>query len=178
MNGGIGQLGRRISPAGPRTKNLSSVTSVSTGAPLDFQSGISRLRPTGSMTAPDKICAPTSEPFSKTTTEMSLPVSMASCFKRMAAESPAGPAPTITQSNSIASRGGIAAPFRAMWVLSLLEHLPLPVLHGERGYCPRLGGGCASVKYTGPAVKAARRRVQSCVFAAMVQLYERSLDQP
>ena len=47
------------------------------------------------MTAPDKMCAPTSEPFSSTTTEISLPACAASCFRRMAAASPAGPAPTI-----------------------------------------------------------------------------------
>src|SRR5215471_3619025 len=48
------------------------------------------------------MCAPTSDPFSTMTTEHS----GATCFKRMAAESPAGPAPTMTTSNSIASRAG------------------------------------------------------------------------
>jgi hypothetical protein len=47
---------------------LSSRTGTVIGAPLAFQSGISWLRPTGSRTAPDRICAPTSEPFSSTTT--------------------------------------------------------------------------------------------------------------
>src|SRR4249920_1829672 len=46
------------------------------------------------------MCAPTSEPFSTTTTEMS----GERCLRRMAAESPAGPAPTITTSNSMLSR--------------------------------------------------------------------------
>ena len=46
--------------------------------------------------------APTSEPFSTTTTA----ISGSSCFRRIAAASPAGPAPTITTSNSIASRAG------------------------------------------------------------------------
>ncbi len=35
------------------------------------QSGRSRSSATGSITAPDRICAPTSEPFSRTTTEIS-----------------------------------------------------------------------------------------------------------
>src|SRR5947199_5197571 len=46
--------------------------------------------------------APISEPFSTTTTEMSGD----SCFNRIAAASPDGPAPTITTSNSIDSRAG------------------------------------------------------------------------
>ena len=45
----------------------------------------------GSITAPERMWAPTSEPFSSTTTETSFPVSAASCLIRMAAESPAGP---------------------------------------------------------------------------------------
>ena len=57
------------------------------------------------MMAPDKMCAPGSEPFSKTTTETSLPFSSANCFKRMAADKPAGPPPTTTTSYSIDSRG-------------------------------------------------------------------------
>src|SRR4051812_9908128 len=54
------------------------------------------------MTAPERMCAPTSEPFSTTTT----PISGDICLSRIAAASPAGPAPTITTSNSIASRAG------------------------------------------------------------------------
>src|SRR5262249_9794276 len=56
----------------------------------------------GSMTAPERIWAPTSEPFSTTTT----PMSGDSCLSLIAAASPAGPAPTITTSNSIDSRAG------------------------------------------------------------------------
>src|SRR5438034_11132032 len=55
----------------------------------------------GSITAPDRMCAPTSEPFSSTQTE----TSGASCFARIAAARPAGPAPTITMSYCIDSRG-------------------------------------------------------------------------
>ena len=40
---------------------------------MAFQSGISVASPMGSMTAPDRMCAPTSEPFSSTTTDSSLP---------------------------------------------------------------------------------------------------------
>src|SRR6516225_7070702 len=58
--------------------------------------------PIGSITAPDRIWAPTSEPFSTTTTV----ASGAICLRRIAAASPAGPAPTTTTSNSIASRAG------------------------------------------------------------------------
>ena len=91
---GIGQFGTRTWPCSPRMKKLSVVTSVVTGAPLAFQSGISRSRPTVSRTAPDRICAPISEPFSKSTTESSGLI----CFSRIAADSPAGPPPTITTS--------------------------------------------------------------------------------
>ena len=76
----------------------SSDTAVLSGAPLLFQSGISSLIPMGSMTAPDKICAPTSEPFSRTQTEISEPFSEANCFNRIAADKPAGPPPTMTTS--------------------------------------------------------------------------------
>ena len=58
--------------------------------------------PMGSITAPERIWAPTSEPFSTTTTEHS----GKSCFRRIAAASPAGPAPTTTTSNSMLSREG------------------------------------------------------------------------
>ncbi len=57
----------------------------------------------GSMTAPDRIWAPNSEPFSTTHTEISWPLSILSWRKRIAADKPAGPPPTMTTSNSIAS---------------------------------------------------------------------------
>ena len=69
------------------------------GAPFSFQSGINLFKPEGSKTAPDKICAPTSEPFSNTT----ISKFSSSCFNLIAADSPAGPAPTITTSYSIVS---------------------------------------------------------------------------
>ena len=78
-----------------------SVTGVLKGWPSSLrQPGSSRLMPIGSTTAPDRMCAPTSPPFSRTTTERS----GATCFNRIAAARPAGPAPTITTSNSMLSR--------------------------------------------------------------------------
>jgi hypothetical protein len=44
------------------------------------------------MMAPDRMCAPGSEPFSSTTTETSLPCSAASCLSRIAVDRPAGAA--------------------------------------------------------------------------------------
>src|SRR3954470_5339534 len=87
-----------------RKRKRSSVTAVLRGAPLSFQSGKSSASPRGSITAPERICAPTSDPFSTTQTEKSLPFSLHSCFKRIAVASPDGPAPTTTTSYSITSR--------------------------------------------------------------------------
>jgi hypothetical protein len=74
------------------------VTGWLSGAPFSFQSGISSLSARGSMIAPDMMCAPGSEPFSRTTTDTSCDRSAASCFRRIAVASPAGPAPTIATS--------------------------------------------------------------------------------
>jgi hypothetical protein len=52
----------------------SSVTGWFSGAPSSFQSGSSSFRARGSMMAPERMCAPGSEPFSSTTTEISLPL--------------------------------------------------------------------------------------------------------
>ena len=78
-------------------------TGVLRGAPNSFQSGISSFRAFGSKTLPDKICAPTSEPFSTTHIEISLDCSFANCLSRIAVDKPAGPAPTTTTSYSIDS---------------------------------------------------------------------------
>src|SRR5476649_2661179 len=82
----------------------SRTTGVLSGAPSAFQSGNSSFRARGSNTAPERMCAPTSEPFSTTQTLISLPASAAFCFSRQAADRPAGPAPTMTTSNSMYSR--------------------------------------------------------------------------
>lgn len=58
----------------------------------EFQSGRSSLTADGSMTLPERMCAPNSPAFSSTSTRnSSLPASLASCFRRIAALSPAGP---------------------------------------------------------------------------------------
>ena len=44
------------------------------------------------MMAPDRMWAPGSEPFSSTTTEISLPCSAASCLRRIAVDRPRGAA--------------------------------------------------------------------------------------
>ena len=61
---------------------------------LGGSGGVSRSSPIGSITAPERMCAPTVEPFSTTTTEMF----GSSDFSRIAAAKPAGPAPTTTTS--------------------------------------------------------------------------------
>ncbi len=78
----------------------SSLTGVSSGAPLSFQSGISSFSARGSITAPERMCAPISAPFSIRQTLMFA----SSCFSRIAAARPAGPPPTMTTSNSMDSR--------------------------------------------------------------------------
>ena len=113
------KLGSRTEPAGPSTRKWSSVTAVLNGwSSSSRQPGSSRSMPIGSTTAPDRICAPTSAPFSSTTTESSGLI----CFSRIAAARPAGPAPTITTSNSMLSR-------------SLSPSLPQPLLPRLRALC-------------------------------------------
>src|SRR5947207_15169083 len=80
----------------------------------------------GSITAPERICAPTSEPFSRTQTEMSVAI----CFARIAAASPAGPAPTMTMSYCIDSRA-----MRRIIIGAPMESLRSPLrrlVHTER----------------------------------------------
>ena len=89
----------------PRNTTASSVTGWFRGAPRSFQSGNNSVSARGSMMAPDRMCAPGSEPFSSTTTETSRPLLAANCLSRIAVDSPPGPPPTITTSYSMASRG-------------------------------------------------------------------------
>ena len=77
--------GRRASRSG--TGSGRRAAGVSSGAPCSRQSGISSLSARGSSTAPDRIWAPTSPPFSTTQTA----ASGASCFSRIAAARPDGP---------------------------------------------------------------------------------------
>ena len=97
---------------------VSSVTGLSRGAPSWIQSGSSSFNAFGSKIAPDRMCAPISEPFSTRQIEISRSASRESCASRMAAESPAGPPPTIRTSNSMDSR----------WSTSVIvDHRPSPV---------------------------------------------------
>src|SRR6202789_3659271 len=97
------KFGKRIAPDFVIQKKRSVLTWVFSGQSASSrQSGTSLSSDTGSITAPDRICAPTSEPFSTTTTARSA----LNCFSRIAAARPDGPAPTITTSNSMDSRGG------------------------------------------------------------------------
>ena len=57
----------------------------------------------GSTTAPERICAPTSAPFSRIQIVSSRSCSCASCARRIPMVSPDGPAPTMTTSKFIAS---------------------------------------------------------------------------
>src|SRR5437016_5892519 len=91
--------------SGASTMKRSSVTGVFSGALLACQSGINSLSARGSITAPERMCAPTSEPFSSTQTLTSRPASAASRFKRIAADRPEGPPPMMTTSYSMTSRG-------------------------------------------------------------------------
>src|SRR3954464_11079605 len=95
MNSGV-----RIAERSLRKRKRSSVTGTLIGAPFSFQSGMSSPIARGSITAPERMWAPISEPFSSTHTE----VSGESCFTRRAAASPAGPPPTTTTSYCIDSR--------------------------------------------------------------------------
>ena len=79
----------------------SAVTGWFSGAPSSFQFGSNSVNAIGSMIAPERMWAPGSEPFSSTTTETSLPLSAASCLRRIAVARPAGPAPTTTTSYSM-----------------------------------------------------------------------------
>ena len=109
----------------PSTRNWSSVTGVLNGwSSSSRQPGSSRSMPIGSTTAPDRICAPTSAPFSSTTTESS----GLTCFSRIAAARPAGPAPTMTTSNSMLSRSISLIACSACHSLSRLAAALRPIL--------------------------------------------------
>jgi hypothetical protein len=62
---------------------------------------------------------PTSAPFSRTQTDKSVSFSRQSCFNRIAADKPAGPAPTITTSYSIESLFGVVQKLREIGTLEL-----------------------------------------------------------
>ena len=108
MGFGIKKLGRAMPALSLRKICISSLlTGVLRGAPIACQSGNNSFNAVGSNMAPDNICAPTSEPFSTTQTLISWLCSWASWRSLQALDKPAGPAPTITTSNSIDSRSMI-----------------------------------------------------------------------
>jgi hypothetical protein len=93
-----GTTGDLKAPVSLSTSNSSPVTGWFSGAPRAFQSGSSSVSATGSITAPLRVWAPGSEPFSSTTTLTSAPLAAANCFSRIAVDRPAGPPPTMTTS--------------------------------------------------------------------------------
>src|SRR3989338_5767569 len=82
-----------------RNRQDSLVTSCLNGAPSSLQLGSSSVSDRGSITAPLKMCAPSSAAFSSTTTRKSgLLAAIACCRNRIAAARPEGPPPMITTS--------------------------------------------------------------------------------
>ena len=84
-----------------RNRILSPVAGVAFSNRLSLssanQSGINSLIAVGSITAPERICAPISPAFSSNRTrKSSFPASFASCLSRIAALSPAGPGKVIS----------------------------------------------------------------------------------
>ena len=77
-----------------RKYTRSLLTGVVNGAPRCFQSGISSSRARVSSTAPERMWAPISEPFSNRQTLMSRSCCCARVLRCMAVARPAGPPPT------------------------------------------------------------------------------------
>ena len=101
MSGGIIRCGMSHLPFLVSAQCQLSVTGVSAiGQSISRQSGNNSFSAFGSTTAPDRICAPISDPFSRTTTSSSSLI----CFNLIAADRPAEPPPTITTSQGIDSR--------------------------------------------------------------------------
>ena len=91
IDGGVSRCGSDHRPLLVKIQWWFSVTGTVSGAPFSFQSGISSFSATGSITAPERIWAPISLPFSRMQTDSSCPASLASCLSRMRAHSrPAG----------------------------------------------------------------------------------------
>ncbi len=102
--GGVGNFIARVASRSHHNSSRAAGTQI--GGGFLPHSGNSAFKGSGSITAPDRICAPIVEAFSITQTR----ISGLSCLSRMAKASPAGPAPTVTTSYSIDSRsliGGI-----------------------------------------------------------------------
>jgi hypothetical protein len=97
MPGGTGSL---RPPFLLSSQNSSSVAGTQIGGGDLRHSGSSASSGPVSITAPERMCAPTVEAFSITHTDSS----GFSCLRRMAQDRPAGPAPTITTSYCMLSR--------------------------------------------------------------------------
>src|SRR6476659_781651 len=97
MPGGTGSL---RPPVFDSSQNSSSPAGTQIGGGASRHPGKSASSGPGSITAPDRMCAPTVAPFSITHTLSS----GLSCLSRIANDNPAGPAPTVTTSYSITSR--------------------------------------------------------------------------
>src|SRR5580698_589724 len=101
MPGGTGSL---RPPVLLSSQNSSSPAGTQIGGGLSRQPGSRASSGCGSITAPERICAPMVEAFSITHTL----TSGLSCLRRIANDSPAGPAPTTMTSYSIVSRSLMA----------------------------------------------------------------------
>ncbi len=73
ISGGSSQLGIRYAFCAVSIRKRSSLTGVFSGAPRERQSGSNSFSASGSITAPERMCAPISEPFSRTHTPISRP---------------------------------------------------------------------------------------------------------
>src|SRR6185312_16108238 len=148
MPGGTGSL---RPPVFVSSQNSSSPAGTQIGGGASRQPGSRASSGPGSITAPERICAPKVEAFSITHTV----VSGWSCFSRVANDSPAGPAPTTTTSYSMVSRSLIAFP---------------GVLDARLERASRYGSGPPlSEMARGAATRAARRRSE-------VQLLQRDMQ--
>ena len=104
ITGGIIIFGSVNVLSSVRNFTVSFLTLTFTGQFVSsIQLSINSFNAVGSKIAPDKMCAPTSEPFSTTHTEKSLLFSLHFFLKFIAADKPDGPAPTTTRSYSIFS---------------------------------------------------------------------------
>ncbi len=112
-----GTMGNLCPPSLLRYQNSSSAAGTQIGGGLSRQPGSSASSGAGSITAPDRMCAPMVLAFSITQTEMS----GLSCLSRIANANPAGPAPTVTTSYSMTSRstgsGALAPPLGSRHLL-------------------------------------------------------------
>lgn len=96
------KFGRRMEPAGPKNMNWSSLTSVLKGCPSSSRQRAEDGRCRWDRPPRPRGCAHRLPRLFQNDDRGS----GSTCFRRIAAARPAGPAPTITTSNSIASRSG------------------------------------------------------------------------